>query len=344
MAFNFYTGVVDCTSTVCPIFAMAAMSESPLPCTQADLDAVLLKHSTILRNLGVYENISKPMAVHGKGLVALNDFLTSLVELAPSANSLMAQIRDAILTVNKSKSINKGPLADKAWAGQRTERVITLLAHCRRIKTPFRFEQCCHKMSKPDIKKLAELISKIDAQYPESECNQSSDKVKRKLQPHDSNVSALTMDSDGFPAMLRSPKKPKQVCPSASAAVPAQVFDEKEADDLLEVLCLKRPASSSSMKTIVHKKPAAAASCLLRPDFPRKLETPKGILKLTFASGQSYIHFQDSKMKATFLVSRAAKNCPDHHDQILNLAQKLAKLKHETGPQMKAAALKMKTW
>jgi hypothetical protein len=49
-------------------------------------------------------------------------------------------------------------------------------------------------------------------------------------------------------------------------------------------------------------------------------------------------------MKATFLVSRAAKNCPDHHDQILNLAQRLAKLKHETGPQMKAAALKMKNW
>jgi hypothetical protein len=68
------------------------------------------------------------------------------------------------------------------------------------------------------------------------------------------------------------------------------MFDEQDADDLLENLCLKRQASSSSMKNIVHKKPAAAAS-LLCPDFPRKLETPKGILKLTFASGQSYIHF-----------------------------------------------------
>jgi hypothetical protein len=49
-------------------------------------------------------------------------------------------------------------------------------------------------------------------------------------------------------------------------------------------------------------------------------------------------------MKETFLVARAAKSCPDHHDQILNLAQRLAKIKHESVPQMKAAALKMKNW
>jgi hypothetical protein len=96
------------------------------------------------------------------------------------------------------------------------------------------------------------------------------------------------------------------------------------------------------MKKLIYKKPACAS--LLCPGYPSKIETPKGVLKLTFAAGQSYIHFQDSKMKATFLVSRAAKNCPDHHDQILNLAQRLAKLKHETGPQIKAAALKMKNW
>jgi hypothetical protein len=67
-------------------------------------------------------------------------------------------------------------------------------------------------------------------------------------------------------------------------------------------------------------------------------------LKLTFAAGQSYIHFQDLKMQTTFLVSRSAKSSPDHHDEILNLAHKLAKLKHETGANMKGAALKLRTW
>jgi hypothetical protein len=97
------------------------------------------------------------------------------------------------------------------------------------------------------------------------------------------------------------------------------------------------------MRKMVHKKPACAA--LLCPDFPRRLETPKGILKLTFATGQSYIHFQDlASRETTFLLSRTAKSSPDHHDQVLNLAQKLAKLKHGTAGQMKDAALKMKTW
>jgi hypothetical protein len=156
------------------------------------------------------------------------------------------------------------------------------------------------------------------------------------------------VDSDGYPAMLTSPKKAKHKPTSASVEVPKQMAEEtqkEDEDDLLEVLCLKRPASSSlsAMKKMVHKKPACAA--LLCPDFPRRLETTKGILKLTFATGQSYIHFQDlASRETTFLLSRTAKSSPDHHDQILNLAQKLAKLKHETGKQMKDAALKMKPW
>ena len=317
------------------------MSDSPLPCPQEELEAVILKHRTVLCNLGVYENISKPMAVYGKGLASLNDFLTSLLQLAPWANLVLVQIRDAILTVHHSKSLNKGPLSDKAWAGQRTERVITLLAHLRRLLTPYRFDQCTAKMSKQDIITLRALISLIDPKYVQHGA-ESSVTSKRQLKAHDSIVSNVTLDSDGFPEMLRSPKKAKHSMPSASAEIARQISEEEEPEDLLESLCLKRPSTSSSMKKIVHKRPACAS--VLCPDFPRKLDTPKGTLKLTFANGQSYIHFQDLRMGTTFLVSRSAKSSPDHHDQILNLAQKLAKLRHETGPQMKEAALKMRTW
>jgi hypothetical protein len=197
-------------------------------------------------------------------------------------------------------------------------------------------------MSQEDIKTLTHLLSLIDTKYAESDCNGYSAPSKRELKPHDSDVSAVTMDSDGFPAMLRSPKKPKQDLPFASAEVPEQIVEVEEAHDLIERLCMKRPSTCYSMKKLVHKKPACAS--LLCPGFPRKIETPKGVLKLTFAAGQSYIHFQDLKLATTFLVSRASKSNPNHHDQILNLAQKLSKLKHETGPEMKEAALKMKAW
>lgn len=320
------------------------MSDTPLHCQQEGLEDVILKHKTILCNLGVYENICKPMAVNGKGLVSLNDFLTSLLKLAPWANLLLGQVRDAIVTVNQCKSLNKGPLTDKAWAGQRTERVITLLAHLRRLLTPYRFDQCAAKMSKQDIISLRGLISLIDTKYVQPDGNESSVRSKRQLQAHDSNVSNVTLDSDGFPAMLRSPSNAK--CGIASVSdevpVPKQIFEEEDSEDLLDRLCLKRPSTSSSMEKSVHKKPACVS--VLCPGFPRKLDTPKGTLKLTFAAGQSYIHFQDLKMGSTFLVSRSAKSSPDHHDEILNLAQKLAKLKHETGSQMKSAALKMRTW
>ena len=337
MALHFYSGV--------PFFAVAEMSDHPIACDQQDLDNVMLKHAVDLSNFGVYENLSKAMAVNGKGLVGLNDFLTSLLKLAPWANLMQSQIKDAILTTNSSKMINKGPLTDRNWAIQRTERVIMLLAHLRRIKTQYRFDQCATKMQKGDIRTLAELLSLIDTiSYQESDAASSGGATKRVLEAHPSNTSALTVDSDGYPAILSSPKKAKLKSTYASVDVPEQTVEEEKEGDLLTELCLKRPASfsMSSMKKVVHKKPACAA--LLCPDFPRRLEAPKGMLKLTFATGQSYIHFTDNKEATTFLVSRAAKSSPDHHAQILNLAQKLAKLKHETGKQMKEAALKMKPW
>ena len=159
VALHFYSGVT--------FFAVAEMSDSPIACDQKNLDNVMLKHAADLSNLGVYENLSKPMAANGKGLVGLGAFLTSLLQLAPCANLLQSQIRDAFLTTNSSKRLNKGPLTDRSWAAQRTERVIVLLAHLRRIKTQYRFEQCVTKMNQADIRRLAELVSLIDASYQE---------------------------------------------------------------------------------------------------------------------------------------------------------------------------------
>ena len=62
----------------------------------------MMRNNTQLANLGIYENITKSMAVNGKGLVGLNDFLTSLLKLAPWANLMQSQIKDAILTTNSS--------------------------------------------------------------------------------------------------------------------------------------------------------------------------------------------------------------------------------------------------
>ena len=322
------------------------MSGVATVCNQGELDLLMAQNKTQLANLGVYESITKPMAVNGKGLVALRALLTALLKLAPGANLLQQQIREAIETANANGELNSGKMSHKAWAGQRTEKVIILLAHLRRVKTTWRFDQCAAKMSQQDITLLSQLISLIDGSYGvESDAASSSSKPKRRLQAHPSNVSAITLDSDGYPAMLISPKKVNNKLPFASVEVPQQMFEDENIEDLIETPCLKRPSRStvSSMKKIVHKKPACAV--LLCPDFPRRLETPKGILKLTFATGQSYIHFQNlASGETTFLLSRTAKSSPDHHDQILNLAQKLAKLKHGTAGQMKEAALKMKTW
>jgi hypothetical protein len=149
------------------------------------------------------------------------------------------------------------------------------------------------------------------------------------------------MDSDGFPALLSSPKKPK----NESHAKPfhgtegMEMPEEVSADmeDVLEQLCLKKPA----VQVTTFKKPAGSSSSTSF-DRPKKIETAKGTLKITYATGQSYIHFQDLHGASTFLTARSAKTSNHHADEVYTLAKKLATLKHDTGPTMKEAALKLK--
>ena len=313
------------------------MSECPQHVAQTELDAVILKHHQTISNLGVYENISRPMGVNGKGLANLKSFLEDLLQIAPWANLHLTQVREAVLTTNKVKGLNKSSMSDKSWAGQRTERIITILAHLRRLLVPYRFEQCATKMSKASVSTLQALVQLIDTRYVDT----GSTSSKRVLTTHLSNTSAVSCDSDGFPLMLQSPQKKakgQQIEEQEKSAEDAEFFSK---------LGLKKVAGKAvKTKEAVLKKPACSkkSGYVVCPDFPRKLETPKGTLKLTFASDQSYIHFQDLNGATTFLLMRSRKSSPDHHDDILRLAEKLAKQKHEKGADMKEAALKLKDW
>jgi hypothetical protein len=323
------------------------MAANPLPCAQAKLDAVFLAHKETVCNFGQYENISRTMGVSGKGLAALHPFLVDVLKVAPFANVHLTQIKDAVLTLIKAKSCNQTALSDKAWAGQRTERVITLLAHLRRLMTPFRFNQCTAKCSATDIKILQNIVNLIDVETCGSlfggENSSSGSCMKRQLESHPSNASNLTMDSDGFPAMLSSPKKPKNethakpLHGTGGMEMPEEMSADME--DLLEQLCIKKPA----VKVTTFKKPAGSSSSTSL-DRPKKIETAKGTLKITYATAQSYIHFQDLHGASTFLTARLAKTSKHHADEVYTLAKKLATLKHETGPKMKEAALKLKGW
>jgi hypothetical protein len=321
------------------------MANTPLPVDQDLLDEVFLKHASTISNFGVYENIGRTMGVNGKGLSELQCFLQSVLEVAPWCNLHLTQLREAVLTVVRAKDINKSKLNDKVWAGQRAERMITLLAHLRRLLKPFRFEQCASKCSRGHQQRMKELLSLIDEKYHDF-ANSKTDSPqgkKRKLQASLSNASNLTVDSHGFPALLHSPMEvASQHCEAVEEVASPVISDEE--DDLLEQLklpsCHKKPAAAH-VKTF--KKPASACGSIM-PDLPRRFELKHGYLKLTFATKQSYIHFQDNHGGSTFLTARSASASSSHHSDILELAKSLSKLNHDTGKKMKEAALKLRSW
>ena len=138
------------------------MSTDPVHCDQDLLDACILKHASYIGNFGQYENMSRPMAVLGKGLAALGPLLHSILEVSPYCNISISQLRESILQVDKLKDLNKTKLQDKVWAGQRAERLVTLMSHLRRLwRVPYRKEQCFNKCSKEARDVIQELLQII---------------------------------------------------------------------------------------------------------------------------------------------------------------------------------------
>ena len=167
---------------------------------------MFIKHMAKLTNFGVYENISRSMAVSCRGLAALADFLEDVLKLCPSSNLLLTQARLAILNANKVKAINPSRLQNQVWAGQRAERIVTILAHVRRVKRePLRLQQALKKGSQDDGKKLAHLLSFVHLGGTASSFTGTSPEPKRrKLLPHPSKESEVSVDSLGVPQMVTS--------------------------------------------------------------------------------------------------------------------------------------------
>lgn len=258
--------------------------------------------------LGPYQKIPVGNAVNGYGLLGIKVLIQTLVAVCPSLVFKFLDLKTVLAgeTAWFENLLPAGRKTDK-WAGDQAERLMTVCAHARRLRhSDLRMTQACRKLDEGQEQELRALISKVQLQSRQasqpslaSQASRASQlspakrgktpspqkgigkavpesdqrllgTPKRKLQRESST---LSVDSQGYPMMLKRPKlQPAAAAsppakarpgsfgegsPAPGSPTPTQLYDP----DLLGspvlpkavLAALKRPASTM-------KKPAAAAA------------------------------------------------------------------------------------
>ena len=124
---------------------------------------VLADNMHLITNMGEYESISRPMAAKGSGLVMLAPLIESIVDMQPCAELPLAQLKNTLLQlVLERPSWNGTRYRNDHYAGMRTERVMTLLHHVRRVvREPRRRAQLNLKISGAEATLLDNIFAKV---------------------------------------------------------------------------------------------------------------------------------------------------------------------------------------
>ena len=127
------------------------------------LTKVLADNMPLVTNMGEYETISRPMAAKGSGLVAMAPLIESIVDMQPSAELPLAQLKTALLQlVLGHPAWNSTRYRNDHYAGMRTECLMTLLHHVRRVvREPRRRAQLNLKLSGKEATRLDSIFAKV---------------------------------------------------------------------------------------------------------------------------------------------------------------------------------------
>ena len=222
---------------------------------------IFAQQPDLLRDLGPYESIPTNFAASGQGLLKLKPILEKLLEVCPSAEPPEGALREAAVRMaTASPQLLKGcPFSIQVWGGLKTKKLITVFSHLRRLRRePRKFEAACLKLVGPEVIELQGLLNLITLRHS-GEDSQATENSQGGLQaassssnqvalseaaptvgyPEDMSkaeakalptgrglkrvMSDISVDSNGFPMMLRSPnasqRSPQHNSPQEPQAV-----------------------------------------------------------------------------------------------------------------------------
>lgn len=171
--------------------------------------------------LGVYMSMRRSKAAHAGGLLANRVLVDLITKHAPAA-----ELHVTFLTKELEKHMLSFPkihghMTRQVWPGFMAERLITLLNHFRRVRqSSARMAEATNKLSASDKVEFEAWMSGHRAPQPSA--------PSRQLRQNPSAASSVSVDSQGFPLMLRDDAPLKVI---DSKLIDTTVIDVKLMED-----------------------------------------------------------------------------------------------------------------
>jgi hypothetical protein len=283
-----------------------AMGRREIPAASASpidpqlLAKVLADNMHLITNMGEYETISRPMAAKGSGLVAMAPLIESIVDLQPCAELPLSQLKNTLLQLVLDRpSWNSTRYRNDHYAGMRTERLMTLLHHVRRVvREPRRRAQLNLKLSGEEATRLDSILAKVqlrqtkgeEAGTQEADEEMPDDHVEpRTAGAEDSPMEAAGAEDSPMEA-AGAEDKPRMLSRSQSLGETLELLqgsdlNETEKMELLKSLAHKDCKAKDTVQTAAKteqkdtpkkqkpKKPKDTPKAL--PKKPKPKDTPK---------------------------------------------------------------------
>ena len=169
---------------------------------------VIRKHSSLLANVGAYENISKSQSCNPKGLYKLLPLIRDLLTLEPTGEIHTQSLRNAIFQVLlQDPSLNDSKWNGQVWVGLKVERLGVILYHMRRLLGSD-LKSCAAKLTGCEYQELQEVVSIMspkEAPVPTAFDKRAAEEEESNGRKLKKEISDVSVDSSGFPKCFGTP-------------------------------------------------------------------------------------------------------------------------------------------
>ena len=186
--------------------------------------------------LGAYATIDRDQAVNGVELLKQAPLIGRLTNILGGAGGHFSQKKLGSITHQKAlehitdnnPGVNKTSFSNRAWSKTMHERVLTILAHARRLQNPVLMELASRTMSEDEVKSLKAMVQVAD----DEERSIKTLNPKAKYSDAESTKDELTdiqNFDDELPANLLTPRKSSKKIRTVPKMIPANKGELKRA-------------------------------------------------------------------------------------------------------------------
>ena len=290
-------------------------------------DHIVTKHAAKAFDFGDYNSLQVAQAASAKGLVECQHWLRGLLPVCdgtPKGNPLKMQIL-------RFTHYNGTDMKHQLWASSLSSKILTIVNHWRRLKSnPERRRQALQKAGPKDAQTLLELLQ-LEPGHGEAwnNANEACKKVKKELeeptreprggedeacdkatdmevdkswvQDGDDASSEVSMDSKGYPMMLKTPDGSQERSGLASAS-----SGLKQGQSPPSALKGSRSPKTPKARGLKqgHPSPKSAGARGL------KQGQPPQIVKLPFISKRAKSHREALQKQAAEAAEKLATKSP----------------------------------